>query len=570
MKRRIPNFPVIASVLALILMVRASTALCQGTVFTYQGVLLKGGQVANGTNYSMVFYLYDAPTNGNLLGNAAISNVAASNGLFTVSLDFGNVFDGSARWLEVSVENSGDSGFTVLYPLQEILPTPYAITAGNVVSGGLSAGVYGNAITFSNSANQFSGTYSGNGSGLTNVAGSLTPQTVAGTVVSAASNMSYLLTNNSLVSVTLPASPNPGDIIRVADSGYGGWQLLQNPGQTVLAVNLVAANGDWTQVVTNRLNNHWYYLVSSPDGLHLIAVGVNVLESQDGGLTWTAFPGLPLAPVCESADGTQAAQAEKAGPITFVMSTNLTVAFQTNLLWSGIVCSANFSYLAATVNGGGIYYSSDYGTNWELSDAPATNWVAIAASQDGSRMAAALDTGSNNGAIYISSDFGTNWSATTAPTNVLWTSIASSADGSHLVAAATSSIYTSPDSGMSWDLSSSLSNGWVSVASSADGTHLIAGPPNNGTFPIVSTDSGTTWMTTTLPSGGSWYALASTAAGTFIAGDYSHGGIYIYKTATTTGTTGYLSGGPNTAITLEYMGNGVFLPVSHEGNLLPY
>jgi hypothetical protein len=90
-------------------------AAAQGTAFAYQGQLMDGGSPANGTNYGMVFYLYDAPTNGNLLGNEGIVSVTVSNGLFTVPLDFGNVFDGNARWLEITVQKNGGS-FTTLAP----------------------------------------------------------------------------------------------------------------------------------------------------------------------------------------------------------------------------------------------------------------------------------------------------------------------------------------------------------------------------------------------------------------------------------------------------------------------
>ena len=71
----------------------------QGTIFTYQGSLNDNGSPANGTNYGMVFYLYDAPTNGNVLGNLGIVSVSVSNGLFTVPLDFGTNFPGADRWL---------------------------------------------------------------------------------------------------------------------------------------------------------------------------------------------------------------------------------------------------------------------------------------------------------------------------------------------------------------------------------------------------------------------------------------------------------------------------------------
>lgn len=111
-------------------LVTAGRLLAQGTVFNYQGRLNDGANLANGTNYGMVFYLYDAPTNGNLLGNVPVASVTASNGLFSTPLDFGNAFTGSPRWLEIAVQKNG-GGFTTLVPRQSVLPTPYAIMAGS-------------------------------------------------------------------------------------------------------------------------------------------------------------------------------------------------------------------------------------------------------------------------------------------------------------------------------------------------------------------------------------------------------------------------------------------------------
>jgi hypothetical protein len=140
----------------------------QGTAFTYQGRLNDGGAPANGTNYGMVFYIYDAPTGGNVLGNLGIVSVTISNGLFTTPLDFGNVFNGAPRWLEITVQKNGGA-FTTLTPRQPLTPTPYAVFAENVGSGGIAGGTYSNAVTFSNAANIFNGSFTGNGSGLTNV-----------------------------------------------------------------------------------------------------------------------------------------------------------------------------------------------------------------------------------------------------------------------------------------------------------------------------------------------------------------------------------------------------------------
>ena len=143
--------------------------LAQGSAFTYQGRLTDGAGPANGT-YDLRFLIYDASVGGNqqgpILTNSATS---VSNGLFTVTLDFGNQFPGADRWLDIAVRTNGAGAFFTLAPRQPLTPAPYAITAGNVASGGLLSGIYSNALTFSNSANTFGGAFNGNGSGLTNL-----------------------------------------------------------------------------------------------------------------------------------------------------------------------------------------------------------------------------------------------------------------------------------------------------------------------------------------------------------------------------------------------------------------
>lgn len=143
-------------------------ALGQGTMFTYQGRLGAGGAPANGI-YDFQFTLYDSNSPGNVIAGP-MTNVAVgvSNGLFTTALDFGNVFAGEGRSLEIGVRTNGDTGgFSILSPRQTISATPYAITAANV------AGVISNASLPVNPV--FAGTIAGNGGGLTNInAGKLT------------------------------------------------------------------------------------------------------------------------------------------------------------------------------------------------------------------------------------------------------------------------------------------------------------------------------------------------------------------------------------------------------------
>jgi len=66
--------------------------------------------------------------------DAPIPAVPVTNGLFVVTLDFGGVFSGDARWLAISVKTNLAASYTDLTPRQQLTPSPYAVfapTAGN-------------------------------------------------------------------------------------------------------------------------------------------------------------------------------------------------------------------------------------------------------------------------------------------------------------------------------------------------------------------------------------------------------------------------------------------------------
>ena len=111
----------------------------QGTAFTYQGQLNDGANPASGT-YNMRFALFDALTVGNQAGSPLTNSpVNVSNGLFTVTLDFGANFPGADRWLEIGVRSNGIATFTNLVPRQKITPSPYAIYAAGASAAGICA-----------------------------------------------------------------------------------------------------------------------------------------------------------------------------------------------------------------------------------------------------------------------------------------------------------------------------------------------------------------------------------------------------------------------------------------------
>ena len=120
----------------------AQAATPLGTAFTYRGRLQQNGSPVDGT-VNMAIGLWDAATDGNPIGPIADpAPVQVTNGLFVVTLDYGNVFNGDARWLEVSVNG------TTLSPRQPISGVPYALhTRGLSVDDVGEVGLGADAIT---------------------------------------------------------------------------------------------------------------------------------------------------------------------------------------------------------------------------------------------------------------------------------------------------------------------------------------------------------------------------------------------------------------------------------------
>ncbi len=206
-------------------------AAAQGTAFSYQGQLFDTGAPANGL-YDIRAGLYATNTGGTLM-TALYTNLAVpvSNGLFIITMDFGDVFTGTPYWLQIGVRTNGTgASFTPLSPRQELTPTPYAIFAE---SANLS-GTYGGTVSFTNGGDSFAG----NGTALTGV--------------NAASLDGLNATNFWETTGNAGASPTKGNFLGTTDNnplelrvnGTRAWSLqpTTNDANHASIVNLVGGS----------------------------------------------------------------------------------------------------------------------------------------------------------------------------------------------------------------------------------------------------------------------------------------------------------------------------------------
>jgi hypothetical protein len=620
----------------------ASGLRAQTTAFTYQGQLNGSNGPVTGA-YDFRFRIFDA-TSSLVAGPLTNAPVGVTNGLFTVTLDFGpGVFNGSSRSLEIAVHSYGDTNaYAALSPRQALTPVPYAVAlttplqatnlAGTIPNSLLSTNVavltnnvvfsgsvtatnftgngYGlsnlpatsltgtiadarlsaNVALQSNPALNFAGNvaatnFSGGGHGLTNVPGAFFWVVVAGTNVQAFPNVGYNCTNDVIpVTVALPpsASLSIGDTFRVAGVGGAGWIIAQTNGQSIFTGNLGDPAGqNWK---TSGPSFFWSAVASSASGTKIVAAanGGRIVATTNAGVTWTTNATAQIwSSVASSADGTRLVatvgnSTGAIGPIYTSTDSWVTWTSQAvgsgNRQWVSVASSADGSRLVAAVSSGQLYTSVNYGTNWTARDSTRI-WTAVASSADGKKLVATVP----NSNLYTSTDFGTNWTAQAGSGSLYWQTVASSADGTRLVAAVgnngqSGSIYTSADSGVTWTANNMVSAQWSSVASSADGSHLAAVyNVISAGYIYTSSDSGATWSQRTSAPSLDWSGVAMSADGSQIVAVPTGGYIYISSLASTSaGTNGYVRGAQHTAIELEYVGNGVFLPLSHEGTIRAY
>lgn len=439
--------------------------------------------------------------------------------------------------------------------------TTAKLATGAVGSSQIATGAVGSSQLAANltiAGTMTASSFSGSGTGLSGVPGSLPWQTVSGASQQAVSNRGYLTTNSARVTVTLPAAPTQGDTVRVSAAGAGGWLLAQNSGQQIISANL----GDVLGRVWNSeyLVFDWFGLAMSDDGNTIAAAAWRdkICVSTDGGSSWTQCESnREWHGIACSADGTKLAACVNGGQIYTSTDTGASwIARDSSRAWDEITSSSDGAKLAACVNGGQIYTSTNSGATW-IARGSNRSWSGITSSDDGTKLAACV----NGGQIYTSVDSGVTWTA--RDSNRGWYKIASSADGNRLAASA-DQVYTSTDGGVTW-MARPNSPNVGNIACSADGHKLMVA--GSGRI-YTSTDGGGEWFPT--GESKSWGSVAMSANGSRLVAGVANGYIYLSFATTTADIGGYITGEQGSAIELQYVGNGTWQPLSFLGPLTFY
>jgi len=416
------------------------------------------------------------------------------------------------------------------------------------------------------------------------------------------------------VVIALPTTIGVGSTVVVKGDTDIRWKLAQSAGQTIGTRALPGSDEPGLAFSPQQSSTqNWWFVASSASGQKLAAVANNfpalqdpnasasargsVWTSADAGMTWTEriAPGnAPWSSIASSADGTKLAAVGVGTQIWTSADSGATWQAQDiNRAWDSVTMSADGSRMAAatleTTNGGnnGRIYTLEqapgaaFGAGAWIERAESQMWRSIASSADGRKLVAAAYqdvAGTQQAGVFTSNDFGVTWIRRPTPAVTAYR-VTSSADGTRLAMVERfGKIYTSADSGVTWSVGT-FEGGFNSVASSADGSVLVA-VQANGTNPatepaaaiagrtgklLVSTNFGATWVERATPNRW-WRGAAVSADGNRLVGAANVGQIYVSTSNRSSyGTTGSVTGGQTNELTLRYLGDGLFDVTSASG-----
>ena len=312
----------------------------------------------------------------------------------------------------------------------------------------------------------------------------------------------------------------------------------------------------------------WRAVVASQEGNKLVAVaqGGAIWTSKDRGATWKASTTAPIAAgyvtVASSADGSKIVAGVNPGGklwlssdsgATFAAAVPLSTGGSNSSLpvsapWNAVAIDKSGTTIAAAEDPGKLWISNAFGvakswtTSQQASNSTTTTtissqvpvsapYTSVIVSRDGQRISAS----SFRGTIYSSADAGKTWVAQRgAPAAALWQGLASSSDGTTLLAADQSpgSLWISKDAGATFAAVAQTSGApvsamWRHVASTDDGKTLAAVVEGGGVW--RSSDAGASWkqLGGGLPAAANWHYVTMSAGGSVMAAVSNGGKVWV-------------------------------------------
>ena len=257
----------------------------------------------------------------------------------------------------------------------------------------------------------------------------------------------------------------------IAESGNGQIVYLVNGD----GVQFSSDSGITWETRNNGITDIPGYLTdiaTSSDGAKVVAVanGFHVWRSIDFGANWAVVGNIRATP----------------------LSSNSTAGFRR------VSSSTSGQHIAIMINEGYVLTSNDFGVNFTSrvvsSEVYGDYFADIEISGDGRKIV--VPTDARLGKIFISTDYGVNFQAFTNLPVKAWTTVEISGDGNTIVAAAMGdNIWTSRDSGSTWNMSvfglAPRYKSWSSASISFNGEMI--GVTRNGYTVVTSSSGGSGW-----------------------------------------------------------------------------
>lgn len=319
-------------------------------------------------------------------------------------------------------------------------------------------------------------------------------------------------------------------ISKSATGPYAAIKVLTNTGLTgSIEVNDNTTSQTfgtvWHQIA---MPNDWKSVATSADGSIIIAGTVeHVYLSKDSGKTFVIQTNVIGQKVACSADGEVLVATFNSDKTVWVSTDSGTIWNLNSTVLAGsfttyVAVSPDGQYVVVTIENGSVYISNDHGTTFTTIDVGTKKYTGIAISEIASTIIITM----NNDYLYISKDQGATFIQNTTVPETGLKSPSVSADGIKMLFAENSNIYKSIDSGITWDIVTSLPNNNYNVTSmSSTGEFMAVGVLSSHIY--TSTDAGTTWTERSIT--GIWSAISVAGSGSSIIVSQKSPNTYLYQ-----------------------------------------